>query len=363
MNVQSELVKSLYTGFVDQQGLSLEEYRPRLLVNNNKIGQKVLTSIIKELKVCDEFFFSVAFITYSGVISLLSTLEELRENGIKGKIVASQYLNFTDPKALLKLLEFDNIELKMVTDQDLHSKGYIFRKGKVYSLIVGSSNLTQAALSANKEWNIKVSSMEKGSLITETLQEFQNTFKQGIGIDEQWIDQYKKIYQFSQSRNISIDERTDGNAADHSRQKTVEAYNQRAQGIPKVVPNKMQVKALVGIEKIRESGENKALLVSATGTGKTYLSAFDVRKVNPSRVLFLAHREQILNQSIESFKEVIGYEVSYGKVTGGAKGKDYYASYIFSTVQTMSKDKNLERYERDSFDYIIIDGEDIIGLI
>ncbi len=79
MNVQSELVKSLYTGFVDQQGLSLEEYRPRLLVNNNKIGQKVLTSIIKELKVCDEFFFSVAFITYSGVVSLLSTLEELRE--------------------------------------------------------------------------------------------------------------------------------------------------------------------------------------------------------------------------------------------------------------------------------------------
>jgi HKD family nuclease len=97
MSVQNELVRSIYTGFVDQNGTSPIEYQPKLLINDSKKGQKVLTSLISELNKCDEFLFSVAFVTNSGVASLINTLKDLEEKGIRGRIIASQYQNFTQP--------------------------------------------------------------------------------------------------------------------------------------------------------------------------------------------------------------------------------------------------------------------------
>lgn len=146
----------IHSGLIDKNSISLEQYRPRLLINDISKGQKVLTSLISELKECDAFFFSVAFITESGVVSLLNTLIELEKKNIQGRIIASRYLEFTQPKALRRLLAFSNIDLRIVTTGNHHTKGYIFRKKDVYSLIVGSSNMTQNALSTNKEWNLKV---------------------------------------------------------------------------------------------------------------------------------------------------------------------------------------------------------------
>lgn len=119
------------------------------------------------------------------------------------------------------------------------------------------------------------------------------------------------------------------------------------------MPNKMQVKALEGIQEIRKIGENKALLISATGTGKTYLAAFDVKKVRPNRLLFLAHREQLLNQAMESFERVFGEQITCGKLTGGYQ--QYGCPYLFSTVQTISKDEQLYSFKPHEFDYIIVD--------
>ena len=176
--------------------------------------------------------------------------------------MASQYLNFTDPSALRKLLEFENIELRMVVDEDLHSKGYIFRKANEYSLLVGSSNLTQNALSKNKEWNIKVSSTDKGSLIEETLREFEDTFKSGVQVNEDWLGQYEQIYQQQKEKQrLEAGEYTDLVGAEAVEKQ----YGPSRELRPKISPNKMQVKALRGIEKVRERGETKALLISATG--------------------------------------------------------------------------------------------------
>lgn len=343
MAFNSELARSLITGYVDHTHESNEALRPKLLVNNHLSGQKVLTNILNELDNCEEFFFSVAFITYSGLVTMLNTLEVLEKKNIKGKVVASNYLNFTEPKALEKLLEFKNIELRVVVGKNLHSKGYIFRKSDQYSLIVGSSNLTQNALSYNKEWNLKVSSKDQGSIVMDTLQEFDKTFNSGIEIDSDWIEQYSKIYRYNKKQQIkeSLQYAADSNAL----------YNTTL--IPKVVPNSMQVEALKGIQALRDAGEKKALLISATGTGKTYLACFDVAKAQPKRLLFLVHREQILDQSIESFKNVLGYDIDVGKVGGGKK--EFYNRFVFSTVQTMSKKENHEKLDLDHFDYIVVD--------
>lgn len=347
-----ELLNSLYTGFVDSESISLEGYRPKLLLNNSEKGQKILTSIIKELNQCDEFFFSVSFITQSGVLTLLNTLKDLEAKQIKGKIVASQYLNFTDPIALEKLLNFSNIELRMEVDYQLHAKGYIFRKGDTYNLIVGSSNMTQDALCKNKEWNIKVSSTNKGTLIQETLLEFEETFNHAQVVDTAWIEAYKIIYQRVQYQDIK--------QSDNYISESNFAYQvDTIQNIPKIMPNTMQVRALLGIEAIRVKHEKKALLISATGTGKTYLAAFDVKNFRPKRLLFLAHREQLLNQSINSFKNVLGEHIQCGKLTG--KYKEVDAQYLFSSIQTVSKDAVLKQFHPDTFDYIVIDESHRVG--
>ena len=115
--------------------MALEEYKPRLLINDIDRGEKVLASVVVELSKCDEFMISVAFITSSGVTVLLNTLSDLEQRCVKGRIIASQYQNFTDPTALKRLLHFKNIELRIVTEDkaNMHTKGCIFRKGEEYS--------------------------------------------------------------------------------------------------------------------------------------------------------------------------------------------------------------------------------------
>lgn len=100
VHTRDDLARSLYTGFIDRTEFSLVEYQPKLLINNSKRGQKVLTNIINELNKCEEFLFSVAFVTNSGVASLINILKDLEDEGVKGKIIASQYQNFTEPRAL-----------------------------------------------------------------------------------------------------------------------------------------------------------------------------------------------------------------------------------------------------------------------
>ena len=121
------------TAFIDHSQNSDANYRPQFIYNNYKEGHKVISSIEQELKYCDEFFISVAFITEGGIALLLQTLKELEEKDIKGKILTTNYLNFSEPKALRKLNELSNIEVRMYRTQDsnvgFHTKGYIFQHG------------------------------------------------------------------------------------------------------------------------------------------------------------------------------------------------------------------------------------------
>ena len=331
--MHKSIIKAVNTSFIDKNIESSEDLRPKLLINDHKKGSKILSTLVKELNSCDKFIFSVAFITMSGLTPILETLKDLEARGINGKILTTDYLNFSDPRALKKLLEFKNLDVGVFTQENFHTKGYIFKKEDKYTLIVGSSNLTQTALASNKEWNIRVTSLENGELIQETLNEFNLMWDKADVLTEDWISEYELVYKAQ--KNIT------------KMQKVSKVKSK------KLTPNSMQIEAVRSLDKLRKEKKEKALLISATGTGKTYLSAFDVQNAKPKKLLFLVHREQILKQAMNSFKAVLGHEISMGLLSGNKKETD--SDYLFSTIQMMSKDDVHTKFTPDHFDYIIID--------
>ncbi|MCX0352785.1 DEAD/DEAH box helicase family protein, partial [Clostridium perfringens] len=321
------------TGLIDKHLNSNLALSPKLIINDYSKGSKVLNELIVELNKCDEFFMSVAFITSSGITPLLETFKLLNKKGIPGRILTTNYLNFSEPNALKKLLQFDNITLKMYTKENFHTKGYMFKHKDHYKLIVGSSNLTQTALTKNKEWNIQISSLENGALTKNVIDEFNNLWTQSEELNLNLINTYEDIYK----KQRQVTKKT--------KAPTLEQY--------KLTPNKMQTAAIDNLNKLRKSGATKALLISSTGTGKTYLSAFELRNFNPKKALFVVHREQLAKQALNSFKNVFGDTKTMGILSGNIK--EFDKDILFSTVQTLSKDDTLSSFKKDDFDYIIID--------
>ena len=334
-DLTQSFTKSLHTGYVDKSILSNPDYQPELLVNQKNPPKKVLSTIIHEFEHCNQFFISVAFVTTSGVAAIINKLKELEGKGIKGEMLVSQYLNFTQPEALKRLIQFKNIDLRIATTGNAHTKGYIFRNKEHYNLIVGSSNLTAQALCTNKEWNIKVSALEESGIVEKVLREFQSDFQKGTPVTFDYILSYEEIYQnqLIQTQKIKLENPN---------------FSQ-----PLIIPNSMQTEALENLQKIRVEGKNKALIISATGTGKTYLSAFDASAFNPKKLLFVVHRLTIAKDSLNTFKNVFGKNKTMGLFSGNQRDLD--CDFVFSTIQTISKANHLDNFSKDHFDYIIID--------
>ena len=171
MNID-EILNGAKTAFINESFSSSSDFRPKLIYNNKE--NKVINSIIDELHECDEFIMSSAFITMGGLMHLLEEFKRLESNNIKGKILTTDYLYFTEPKALRKLQEFSNIEVKMYSQENegFHTKGYIFKKDDTHKAIIGSSNLTMNALTVNKEWNVEFTSLNEGEMLNNIKKEF-----------------------------------------------------------------------------------------------------------------------------------------------------------------------------------------------
>lgn len=245
------------TAYINGSVVSNPAYRPQFVSNNHKEGKKVLSSIEDELLACDGFQISVAFITMSGITPLLQTLKELEKKNIPGQILTTNYLNFSEPRALEKLHSLSNITLKMydveAADEGFHTKGYIFKKEEVYRIIIGSSNITSAALTSNREWNTKLVSTEQGEMAQEIVAEFHELWqsKYALGFDE-FYELYEERYRIiKHQREVAKQEEVT----------SLEKY--------KLQPNSMQVGFINNLKKIIDAGEERALLISATGTGKT----------------------------------------------------------------------------------------------
>jgi superfamily II DNA or RNA helicase/SOS-response transcriptional repressor LexA len=335
MDINKALSEGIKTGFIDHRIHSLKVYQPELLTNDHKQGKKFLTTILRELERCEEFWFSVAFVTTSGIATLINTLIELEKDQVNGKILASQYLNFTQPEALKRIRQFSNIELRISTEGSFHSKGYLFKNENIYDLIIGSSNLTQTALCSNKEWNLKVSATQESELINQAVNEFTNEFELAQEVTDEYLAEYEEVWR--------------------ARTTATKKFNEKVKVTRKsqIQPNQMQREALDNIEDLRLQGKNKALLISATGTGKTYLSAFDVQKCKPKKFLFVVHRLTIAEKAMATFKELLGDNIKMGIYSG--VHRDIEADYLFSTVQTISKLDHLNKFAHQHFDYIVID--------
>lgn len=324
-----ELNKALHTSFIDKSLPSNKDLRPKLFFNDYKRRMNLAFEITKRLKECDYFEFSVAFISESGLAVLKQILLNLKNKGVKGRIITSTYLGFNDPKMFKQLLSFTNIEVRIFEQEHcgFHPKGFIFHKGEHRDIIVGSSNLTQTALESNQEWDLFFTSHENGELAAQVSAEFNIQWELSTPLTNEWIDNYKETY-VKPVRPTPV------------------------QSSKTIKPNKMQEEALKSLKKLRDNNKDKALLISATGTGKTFLSAFDVKSFKPKRLLFIVHRRNIAEAALRSFKYLIP-NVSMGIFSGNTKEKD--SDFIFSTVQTIHKKEYREMFDRDAFDYIIID--------
>lgn len=341
MNATEELRWGLETAYIDGTVASNMAFKPQFVSNNYKEGKKVLSSIEEELLACEQFQISVAFITMGGIEPLLQTLKELEKKHIPGQILTTNYLNFSEPKALEKLHALQNITLKMYdvesAEEGFHTKGYIFKKEEIYRIIIGSSNMTKSALTTNKEWNTKIISTEQGEVAGEIIKEFDDLWHSSYALEfDTFYENYKEKYNIiKRQREIAKQEQVT----------SLEKY--------KLQPNSMQVGFISNLRKILEAGEKRALLISATGTGKTYASAFAMRELGFKRVLFLVHRGQLARQTKKSYEKVFANTVSMGLV--GAGYHDYNKDYIFATVQTLNKDEHLMEYKPDAFDCIVLD--------
>ncbi len=302
-----------------------------------------LSTIQANLRSCKAFYFTVSFIKKAGLVLLANDIKSAIERGAKGKLITSTYQNFTDVESLnffLKLsYSFDNFEChlddecfydeKNYTTNGFHTKGYLFEFEERCELIIGSSNITRYALLKNIEWDLVVNCAKENEPYKSACIEFDDLWEKTINLTQDCISIY------AQKLNFVI-ERWDMD------------YDLAEQ---KINPNYMQRKALKELNRNRALGINRALVVSATGSGKTYLAAFDALNFAPDKLLYVVHEGSILRKSLDTFQEVFGGLKTCGMYSGEAK--EIEADFIFSTNVSMCR--SLELFDKKEFDYIIID--------
>lgn len=467
------LMRALAASFVDGDVDSDPGLRAEFLSNDPKAGTKVVSVLEEELARCDRFAMSVAFVTMGGLTPLLETLRELRDRNVPGRILTTDYLLFSEPRAIEHVLnEFPNIEIRLYrtfgSSAGFHTKGYMFESGTGCRLIVGSSNLTQTALTTNREWNARLVSRTKGAFAAKMLAEFEALWHHPASrparselssYREAWEkarEVRRRLTEVAQEAEVTqapqdlanedessvesshepffatpvpetasvpdipseTDSETESESAwehvaepsaehvaerpaerpvegsetvpattaardpavpEHGSQSDVETVIRPRTRFPALRPNRMQRDFVASVLKLVSDGERRALLISATGTGKTYASAFAVRALlgqfeadasqhRAPRVLFLVHREQIARQARESYRRVLGSGVSSGLYTGAVSRAEREeaidARIVFATVQTMEKACRTEDegtlfdvrdFAPESFDLIVID--------
>ena len=308
----------------------------------NYSEQKFLDKIKNSLRTCKSFCFSVSFIKKAGLVLLSQDIKAAIERGVKGQLITTTYQNFTDVESLkffLSLTNYPNFECHLDFDcfydeknyekYGFHSKGYLFDYGSESELIIGSSNITRFALLKNIEWDMMLKVSNDNETIVNAKEEFKRLWEKTLPLDITLIDKY------GQRLNFAIERwDMDYDLASHE-----------------IKPNFMQRKALRELNRYRAMGQDKALVVAATGSGKTYLAAFDALNFAPEHLLYIVHEGSILKRSLATFQTVFGGDVFMGEYTG--EHKDLDAPFLFSTNVSMCR--SLELFDKKQFDYIIID--------
>lgn len=330
-----------------------------LIINEKAKFRNFFVYLKQELLNCKKFYFIVSFIRYSGIQLLISTLDELEKQGIQGEIITSVYLNITDSKALRKLLSYKNIKVKIYNNssESFHTKAYLFEKEKYHSVVIGSSNISQSALYSAEEWNVKLTDSSFFNIYGKSLNQFEKLWhsNEAIELTQDFIDEYEK---YKKSINVQ-------NTFDYRKTK-IKQENE-------FIPNSMQKRVLQKLKETRINGNKKGLVISATGTGKTYLAAMDIKqffeiksnaknklfeindkksKTSNIKFLFIAHREELLENAINVFSKILKIDKNeFGRIYGGLKEID--KNIIFASIQSLRNCYN--EFKPSFFDYVIVD--------
>lgn len=326
MKMEMTLQNAVLNSLVNQTYEANQALSPKLITNQRK--DNVWNNLRNELRECTNFVWAVAFITVDMLTPIKVVLADLAKKNIKGTLITGTYLGFNSPQVYRELMKIPNLEVYLTQEDGFHAKGFWFDHEDYQTLFVGSANLTRNALLKNQELLLRVSSLNAGALVNETKLIFDELIAKSEPLNQEWIEAYAKTWQAPKSK---------------SNHKQIE-----------IKPNQMQKAALKELDYLVKNNAKKALIVSATGTGKTYLGAFAVKNYAPQRFLFVVHRQQIAKAALESFYRVLGGNRSDYQLLSGTQ-KNFEAKYTFATIQTLSQDDVLQKYQADAFDYIIID--------
>ena len=305
-----------------------------------------LPKLIQEINRATRVDIAVSFIRASGLALIKTALEDALAADVSIRIVTGGYLYITEPKALrmLMILQEKGAQVKIFESGNtaFHMKSYIFihredRMSKDGLAYVGSSNISNSALKHGLEWNLKVSSDVNHDAFLEICSKFKELYQDARAVDlsHDWIDAYRTEYD-----------------ARSSQDKIKGGVEVEKECLPPVEPNLIQTEALAALKATRAAEFSRGLVVMATGTGKTWLAAFDCLAMGAKRILFVAHREEILSQAEETFVRIFE-DAKVGQYTGTQK--DANVDILFASIQTLGRQAHLDKFAKDSFDYIIVD--------